>query len=77
MGISKKLRKQRKKNFMLLLFSTAVITSILAVMKLTGITNPIETLGKLNTKNGLQTEYESSSSKTEYSSNKIVKNGNG
>ena len=77
MGISKKLRKQRKKNFMLLLFSTAVITSILAVMKLTGAPNPIETLGKLNTKNGLQTEYESSSSKTEDSSNKIVTNGNG
>ena len=77
MGISKKLRKQRKKNFMLLLFSTAVITSILAVMKLTGAPNPIETLAKLNTKNGLQTEYESSSSKTEDSSNKIVTNGNG
>ena len=48
MGISKKLRKQRKKNFMLLLFSTAVITSILAVMKLTGITNPIDYKQSMN-----------------------------
>ena len=60
MGVSKKLRNKRKRNLIASLFGIAILTSMLAVIKVTGILMPTEDVEKLSMQKELKTEYQSS-----------------
>lgn len=60
MGVSKKLRNKRKKNLIAVLFATAILTSMMAIIKVSGVLILEKETVKLSSQQEVITEYQSS-----------------
>lgn len=76
MGISKKLRNKRKRNLITVLFGTAILTSMMAIIKVSGVLILEKETVKLSSQQEVITEYQNSNSLTGITVAPVISAGN-